>query len=291
MSLIQELQDDILDSKTSLSSILRRAKVLASDLKNEEFKKWVDNELNGYSGNNKEIPEYRKRTAYNFGHFFGSFGSEANNVPIPMLNLPEPIKKYVEMLVFAEGVRALESLIESDSDSIKYLWPADMCAIVADKIYEDMVCVSAWKSVSKSNVEQVLDTVRTRLLNVVLELRDKYPEINKSNDALSDVPKEQVTSMVNTYILGSNNIVASGNDIDQKVSQNIIKNDIDSLLKYLKEIGVPGDDASQLKNAIEEDGARTEPRKFGSKVADWVGNMTKKILEGTWNVAISGSVT
>lgn len=143
-----------------------------------------------------------------------------------------------------------------------------------------MVCISAWKSISRSKVEQILDTVRNRLLNVVLELREKYPDINESNDALSMVPKEQVASIVNTYILGSHNVVASGIDLDQNVSQKIIKNDIDSLLKYMKEIGVPADDASQLKNAIEEDGPRTEQRKFGSKVADWVGKMTKKILEG-----------
>lgn len=51
------------------------------------------------------------------------------------------------------------------------------------------------------------------------------------------------------------------------------------------------DDASQLKIAIAEDGPRTEPKKFGSKVAGWVGKMTKKILEGTWNVAIASAPT
>lgn len=290
MILIQELQDDILDPKTSLSSVLRRAKVLAFDLKNEEFKKWVDNELNGYSNEN-EIPDYRKTLAYNFGHFIDSFGRQIKNAPIPTLNLPEPFKKFAEDLVFYNGVRALESLIEDNSDKNSILWPADMVAIVSDKIYEDMVCISAWKSISRSKVEQILDTVRNRLLNVVLELREKYPDINESNDALSKVPKEQVASIFNTYILGSNNVVASGIDIEQNVSQKIIKNDIDGLLQYMKEIGVPAEDASQLKIAIEEDGPRTEPRKFGSKVADWVGKMTKKILEGMWNVATASAPT
>lgn len=115
MSIIQELQDDIVDSKTNLSSILRRAKVLAYDLKNEEFKKWVDNELNGYS-NEKEIPDYRKTLAYNFGDFIDSFGRQVKNAPIPTLNLPEPIKKFADDLIFYNGVRALESLIEDNSD-------------------------------------------------------------------------------------------------------------------------------------------------------------------------------
>lgn len=220
--------------------------------------------------------------------FFGSYGSQINNLPIPTLKLPAPIKKFAEELILNDGVRALESTIEG-KDSNMILWPPDIVAIVSDKIYVDMVCISAWKLISRSKVEQVLDTVRNRLLNVVLELGEKYPDINESNDALSTVPKEQAASIVNTIIFGDHNVVASGIDIEQNVSQKIIKNDIDSLLKYMKEIGVPAEDASQLKIAIAEDGPRTEPKKLGSKVADWVGKMTKKILEGTWNVAISSA--
>lgn len=50
MNLIQEIKSDIIDSKVSLSIALRRAKVLASILKNDKMKEWVNNELNGYFG-------------------------------------------------------------------------------------------------------------------------------------------------------------------------------------------------------------------------------------------------
>lgn len=292
MNLIQELQNDILDQKTSLSSILRKAKVLASILRNEDLKKWVDNELNGYQSNKKEeVPEYRQGRADSFGDFVGSFGRGLKNVPIPTLNLPEPFQNGASELHLVEGVRALESLIESDSSLFSIQWPADIVAIMSDKIYEGYVCISAWKSVSRGQVEQVLDTVRNRLLNFVLELKERYPEISKSEDAISEVPKEQVASVVNTYIVGSQNVVASGFGIDQNVHQQIRENDLDALLKYMEKIGVPADDIKELKKAIEEDGPRTEPGKFGSKVVDWVCKMTKKILEGTWKVAISSAST
>ncbi len=95
-----------------------------------------------------------------------------------------------------------------------------------------------------------------------------------------------IASTVNTYIFGNNNLVTSGIDIEN-VYQKIAKNDIDGLLEYIKSIGVPADDASQLRVAINEDGPRTEPRKFGSKVADLLGNATKKISGGMWKVAIA----
>ncbi len=41
-SLIQQLQDDILNQGTGLSSVLRKAKVLAVSLGSEELESWVD---------------------------------------------------------------------------------------------------------------------------------------------------------------------------------------------------------------------------------------------------------
>ena len=57
-SVFDKIQDDILGA-TDLSLILRKAKVLAYKLKNQEFKDWVEHELNGYDENDL-LPEYRK---------------------------------------------------------------------------------------------------------------------------------------------------------------------------------------------------------------------------------------
>jgi len=79
MDLIQEIKSDIIDSNKSLSIALRKAKALASKLKNERLKEWVNNELNGYRQlEHDDIPEYRKFQAHNVGDFFGSFQSCLN---------------------------------------------------------------------------------------------------------------------------------------------------------------------------------------------------------------------
>jgi len=165
-----------------------------------------------------------------------------------------------------------------------------MIAIISDKIYLGYNCVSAWKSLSRGQVEQVLETVRNRLLDFVIELQERHPEIGESEDTISKVPKEQVSSMVGSIVIhGNNNVVASGFDIDQEVHQQIGENDLDALLRYIEMIGFPADDAKELKKAIEEDGPRTEPGKFGSKVVDWMSKMTKKAIEGTCDVAAISS--
>lgn len=56
--IVQELQRDALDPRTSISDLLRKALVVARELELSEFEDWVNSELNGYTSSEK-IPEYR----------------------------------------------------------------------------------------------------------------------------------------------------------------------------------------------------------------------------------------
>ena len=49
--MLRQIQTDLLDQKVALSNILRKAKVLASQLRSEELGKWVSQELDGYKPN------------------------------------------------------------------------------------------------------------------------------------------------------------------------------------------------------------------------------------------------
>ena len=74
MSLLKEIQDAAIDSKSDLSTVLRKSRVLAARLKNEDFTKWVQHELDGYP-QVTDIPEYRACKCQSQGHFGGAFGS------------------------------------------------------------------------------------------------------------------------------------------------------------------------------------------------------------------------
>jgi len=288
VNLIQDLQKDILNSEASLPSILRKTKVLGSLLRNKEFKKWVDNELNGYQEEDKKkIPSYRRGYVESYGDFLGPFGSVLKNQPISSLSLPVLFRQHVNKFLLVEGVRALESLIEHGSSDFRMQWPADIIAAVSNKIFKGWVCMSAWKLVSRGQIEQVLDTVRNRLLSFVLELEEKHPEISESKDAISNVSKKEISYAFNTYIIGSRNIIASGVGINQKVHQQVPANDLKALLKYMEKINVPSDNLKELEKAIEEDGPGTKPNEFGPKVSRWIERMAnKKIVKGAWKLAL-----
>ena len=125
-------------------------------------------------------------------------------------------------------------------------------------------------------------------MGFIIDLSEKYPEFSKSEDALSKIPKEIAKTIFNINIAGNNNVVASGSHIVQAVNSQFAKNDLDGLLEYMNQINVPPEEVESLKEAINLDGDRTEAKKFGSNVFDWISNYTKKIQSEAGGAAKTG---
>jgi hypothetical protein len=208
MTIFADLQVDIVGT-TTLSSVLRRAKVLAYRLQDSDFKNWVDFELDGYYGHTEQLPEYRTFQTASFGTFRNMAWMQ-KNVPIPIEMLPGDIQQYVAIVRMFQGVRELESMIESmdreGTDHLQDLWPAGSEKLLgADGGY---YCMSAWRLLPRSRIAQILDTVRTRLLTFSLELGERYPKAAALdfNAASENPPAEQVRYVFHMYVTGSANI-------------------------------------------------------------------------------------
>lgn len=203
MNILKEIRDEIINDSVSLSSILRKARVLASLLKHKEFEKWVQSELNGYAQDDPTLPEYRKLYAESIGDFSGPFGSGGKNLPIPTLSLPDYVQKFANDTVIIQGVKSIESLVEKgNSDSLVINWPADLIAVCQSKIYQHMNLYAARKSLSKSQFEQILDTIRNKLLDFILELIEKNPAVDKEEE-INQIPTKQVDTAFESHISGS----------------------------------------------------------------------------------------
>jgi len=215
LNLITEIQDDILDPSIRLSSTLRKAKVLAYRLKNADFKEWVDQELNGYTSSTDTLPDYRELGSQSYGTFVGIV-KQLKNVPIPPLCLPEEFQEFAVTVFLSQGIRSLESLVESGDDTIRYPWPADLVAIAGDMVYDRMTCLSAWRMVSKSQIEQIIDIVRNRLLTFLLELEQIEPDLGEiSPDEEPPIPNERIDQVFQTHIWGGYNVIGSGTAVSQ----------------------------------------------------------------------------
>lgn len=205
VNLVLQLREDIIDSRTDLASVLRRAKVLAVNLQYKEFEEWVDYELNGYI-NVDVAPDYRYVTPRNIGHLLGPFGAQIRNAPIPPLVLPNLVRKHAEKVCLRQGVHALEILLK-DNLQIVARWPENYIAASSNCFEGGYVLVDAWQEFTKGQIEQILDTIRNKLLNFILELEKRYPDVVKSDEAIANIPKEQTAGIFTANIYGSGNTV------------------------------------------------------------------------------------
>jgi hypothetical protein len=291
MSLLRDIQDAALDSRVHLPDLLRKCKVLAARLGNQDFKKWVDSELNGY-GENESLPSYRSFRVESQGHFSGFMGSGLNSAPIPLSCLPERFRDMLFTHHSREPVSALADLVsKKESNSFRVPWPADLTAFVGQEIYENMNCLSAWQVIPRGGVVGILDTVRTRILNFVLEIESEAPDAGEAAPGVHPVPQERVNQVFHTQIYGNvGNVAAGGEGFSQSNVSSVVQGDFNSLRTYLSSLGVDPVDLGELENATKKDHA--SPQKgMGQNTGQWLGKMIGKAASGTLKVGTTLATT
>lgn len=285
MTLLAKIRDAAVDSKTDISDVLRQCAVLAARLKHEGFKKWVDEELNGYPPATL-LPPYRTvKGITSIGHFMGAFGEQINNVPLPLGNVPAEFRTRLSQVEFRQGAGALQAMVVGRGDDLMSRWPADLVARVADRFFEGRTLMAAHMELPRSAVVGVLDAIRNRVLQFALEIEEQAPDVGEAKPgAASPIPAEQVTQIFTTTIMGAANVAVGGQNVSQTAQ--VVVGDLESLRKYLAGLGVPSQDVSQLEAALKQDGPPNKEGQFGPNIADWIGKMVKKAAEGGWKIAV-----
>lgn len=252
MTLLRTIQDAAIDADTSLATLLRKCKVLAARLNNDEFRNWVENELNGYS-NIDDLPEYRVMTVNSKGHFSGPFGSGLRNADIPLGCLPEEFQDVMSRSLLMEPVASLEALLtNNDTSTAMEAWSPDLTAAVGRQIYENMNCMQAWKVIPLTKVIAALDSIRNRILNFCLEIEAENPEAGDAPLNSNPVSQEKVSQIFNTYISGNVQNVAHGNTHANQ-SATYTENDpkiFNDMLQSIADLNKPG--KAEIEAAIEE---------------------------------------
>lgn len=286
MKLVREIRDGVVDSRIELSTVLRKAKILAVTLKNEEFKDWVSNELSGYSAET-EVPSYREIASPVLGDFSGPFGERITGFMLPASLMPDFLKKRATTVRFANPIKELESMTNLTEGDLRRPWLPEAAILLRDKIKlsGDFVLVEAYQPIQKAHLEKILDAVRNRLLDFLLGLQEMDPTILDSDDALRELPKEAVNQVFHVSIFGNHNVLASGSGFHQAVTQTVRAHDKDSLLSTLRQAGLDESDLNELNDALSEDGPRQKG--FGERVKAWMGKVFVKAAEGTWKTALA----
>ena len=126
---------ELANSEVTISTALKRTKVLLQELDNQEILNWVNHEIEGYP-KGEGVPEYRMITGELRGTYFkGSMASHMtyNNVPLPLGKMPEDTKRDFLIRPITEGIEALIETIEQmdKGATFAFVVPADLYPIIA----------------------------------------------------------------------------------------------------------------------------------------------------------------
>jgi hypothetical protein len=267
MDLLADIQAAAVDPHHSLSDLLRKCQILAFRLRHEPFKAWVAHELGGYPSGTA-LPPYRASLQGEVkADLSGPFGSGAKNVPVPLSLLPPESRGQVTRFDLSQGVAALEStVVEAKAGghtTIRSMFPVE--AFAAIEIWERHQTMAMWLQVPISSLVGVLDQVRSRALEFVLEIEAENPDAGRATIGEPPVTLARADAIFNTVIFGGQVAVGSNATVT------VIPGDLDSLLRYLESQGIEAADREELSAALKADKGELGPR-----AKAWLGEMTMK---------------
>jgi len=253
MSLLREIQSSAVDANEPISTLLRKCKILAVRLGSSEFKSWVDFELNGYPDVD-EMPEYRIMSVSCKGHFSGGFGAAMNNAEIPSNCIPKEYRENLYTTYMVQPISSLESLInDSDGGTVQEPWPANVTAHFGMKMYQGYNCMQAWKVIPINALVGVLDMIRNRVLNFVLEIESEDPQAGDAPLNSQPVAEEKIQQIFHTHISGNVQNLATGSSHVKQHAINNEQNDVfNELLHALVAVNNSEESKAEIMGSVEE---------------------------------------
>ena len=283
MDLLNDIRQDLLNESATLENTLRKARVLAHEVQSLELRQWVMSELDGYLGDGS-VPDYRRIPLPVSGTFLGPYRRRISNELLSTSGLEEPFKELADVLVVFEGVAEISERLTSADQEFKRPLPPEIVHMLRGKIHMSggMVLSEAYQRVPRGVLHGVLDTVKNRLLEFILELQGKA--VTLESVASGVVEPEEIRNAVSVTIYGNHNVVATGENI-QQVIEHVQTGNLDSLLEQLKECKVCDEDLMELADSIAAEPMVSEAN-FGPKVSGWIGGMLSKAASGIWQVGL-----
>jgi hypothetical protein len=295
--LLEQIEVAAVDDSTPISTLLRKCAILADRLDHDEFRTWVDRELEGYGvaavSRFDGLPSYRILPAPAFGHLAGPMGSGYKNIPIPSALLPEKVRDFAERVAFRQSIAEIEALSQS-KDGILCPWSGDLMAIAQDKLFKSHALYGAWQPISRAQLRGVIDTVRNRVLKFALQLKRTQPNAGQA-DVTPPSPAQAaaVTHLFQQTVIHGDVIgnVATGSHAVQTAGDiKVMKSDLESLKAWLAAVGVSKDDISEVVTAVAVDPPTGETFDNKPKTSAWLVKMMQKASSGAMTLGTGVTV-
>ncbi|RSZ55595.1 response regulator receiver protein [Massilia atriviolacea] len=288
MKLLDEIVDLLSDDRASLSSALFKTKVLLRTIGEGELVGWLNDEINGY-GDANFVPPYRKLTTRVLGNISNGWQIVQRAYPVPLSGTPRQFQEFMGTQNLTHALSVLERMAEEDDKKVHLSYTLDPTVYepLGGVLNEGFQFERVWAQVELSQVRQLLIQVRSRLLDFILELKDKIGDTVSDNEAKLAAAKHDVPSIFAGAVFGDHATIQVGDNNRQKVVNNIAKGNKQSLGEELRRHGVDEEDISELEIAINADPVvLTAPGQFGPGVRNWMKRMVGKAIDTAWAIEV-----
>jgi hypothetical protein len=284
---------EILTDNLSLTSALLKTQVLATRLDNEDLRNWATKELQGYKIDDT-LPDYRQVRSTPKGDLDDGLNYQMNT-PLPLTIMPQKFAGLLLKFCLYNGVQSLEQTASGEfGDYLIKEFAEDFSNRLSKEVQQKgySLRIHSVKMIAHiSEVSQALGEIRTRLLDLMLQLEKQYPSLEKDLKK-HDFDKRpvnqkiiQIMSQTNIHTTGDGNVVNTGNNNTFNIDTKINKGDTEGLKRALSEMKVPGNDITDIIEIAKVDTPNAETKTLGPKTRDWISKMIDKTLDGTWQIA------
>jgi hypothetical protein len=244
-SLVLDLQSLAAAPDTDIASLLRKAMLVAGKLQLDEFRTWIDCELNGYK-DGTAVPPYRQTrgTLHVVNPFHGLQPFIVPNREIAdkllLIEIRDPIGNLIHLLS------------ESKSKTLQYPLPDDTINFLMEA-QGSLSPLPPVRLVSAGAIATVIEGIRTQVLDWAIKLEQEG--ILGEGMVFSMEEKQKASNSQTIHIQTFSGIlgdVSGSNVIRQTFSQRIHAGDMASLCEAIRALGGSDSDLAELTTAINE---------------------------------------
>lgn len=290
VSLLHDIQTSIVKDDSELGPILLKLRLLAARLGSQPLAEWVRHESEGYP-TGVEVPDYRMISVSYTATFSGPFGSGIQNAPISPYLIERFAGKSWTNYEMRGSIAAVDDLLAtSEKGSGLQIEASNLILLLQGNVYADYACNSVTGRISRAALAAIRHSVRSRVLELTIELERSVPEAATVALGPSSTPTGQqsaaATQIAQQIIYGNFTSVAASGE-GARIAINVGKRDAQGLARFLESSGLPADDANELAQLASDEEPESAVEPMGPKVRGWLVDNMKKAANGTWKMGLA----
>lgn len=287
MSILREIQTALMTEGSDLGTILLKLRFLAVRLGGADLIDWIKYETEGYP-EGVEVPDYRRIPVHYKGTFNGPYGAGIQNAPIPPYLIETHAGDTWTRYPLRQGIASIEDVVRSNETTL-HIDAANLILLMQGKIYQGYALNSVTGIISGGSMRDIWQTVRSRILDLTLEIERKIPDAEKvtvgNNLESNQTIKSETNNIFNQIIYGDVSYINASDGSTITIS--VIAGDKTSLSNALTQSGIPEEEAKEFARIVSEETPDQQTKTLGVKAVGWIKNASIKAASGAWKIGSS----